>query len=143
MLYFAFAQAVLSKFELDRRVVEGGKFVVHGLHDFEAFGEIFNPVLRPPRVAPKVLRGSVGVLSVAFLLDLVDAPREVVVLELLGRRVEDDVFFVRLRTPPRLVSWQVASTASMTAFVRVGSQAMVWSSISHTSTTPPLGWMGS
>ena len=45
----------------------------------------------PPRVAPKVLRGSVGVLSVAFLLNVLDAPSEVVVLPLLGGCVEKDV----------------------------------------------------
>ena len=49
MLYFAFAQAVLGKFELDGRVVEGGKFVVHGLHDFEALGEVLDSVLCPPQ----------------------------------------------------------------------------------------------
>ena len=51
--------------------------------------------------------------------------------------------FVRFHTPPRLVSWQVVSTASIAAFARTGSHAMVWSSINQTSTTPPFGWMGS
>ena len=45
----------------------------------------------PQRVAPRVLRGYVGVLRVAFLLDVLDSPCEVVVLELLRGCVEDDV----------------------------------------------------
>ena len=45
MLYFAFAQAVFGKFEFDCWVVECGKFVMHGLHDLEAFAEVGESVL--------------------------------------------------------------------------------------------------
>jgi hypothetical protein len=47
VLNFTFAEAVFGQFEFDRWVVKSGKFVVHGLHDFEASVEIVNPVLCP------------------------------------------------------------------------------------------------
>ena len=49
MLYFALSQAVFGKFELDSWVVEGGEFVVHSLHDFEAFGKVLDSVLCAPK----------------------------------------------------------------------------------------------
>ncbi len=45
VLGLAFTEAVICKFEFDGGVVERGEFVVHGLHDLEASGEVVASML--------------------------------------------------------------------------------------------------
>ena len=80
MLDFAFAEAVFGQLQFDGRVVEGGEFVMHGLHDFEALTEVVAYVLWSSEGGSHGFEGVNGRVEGGFLLNLVDAPGRMVEL---------------------------------------------------------------
>ena len=69
---------MFGKLEFDGWVIEGGQFVVHGLHDFEPLREVVDAMLWSSEGGADRLKGVCGGVESRFLLNLVDAPCEVV-----------------------------------------------------------------
>ena len=74
MLGFAIPKQMFGEFEFYGWVIEGGEFVVHGLHDFEALIEVVTSVLWSSEGGSQGFEGVCGCVEGSFLLDLVDAP---------------------------------------------------------------------